>query len=63
MPAESRLSGYRIDGPFVQQTRRYGVSARAAPPMQGASFIPAIEFMPVPFRIMTARMLVADFLI
>ena len=35
MPAESRLSSYRIDGPFVQQTRRYGVSARVAPPMQG----------------------------
>ena len=63
MPAESRLSSYRIDGPFVQQTRRYKVSARVAPPMQGASIIPGIEFMPVSFRSMRARMLVADFLI
>ncbi len=62
MPAESRLSSYRIDGPFVQQTRRYGASARVTPPMQGTSGIPAIEFMPVPFRGTGEKMLVADFL-
>ena len=62
MPAESRLSSHRLDGSFIQQTRRYGLSARVAPPMQGASNIPAIEFMHVPFRSITAGTLVADFL-
>ena len=59
MPAESRLSSYRIDGPFVQQTRRYGTnkSAGVNAADTGYSGIPAIEFMPGPFRSIMAKRL------